>query len=75
MKRQQDAAQAKKHLGHGRVDSFSKSYTLGDFTDDPAIISKHVYSMLESFQFPCADIRGIGIQITKLNNQEAIPCK
>jgi DNA repair protein REV1 len=70
LKRKEDASQAAKHLGHGIVDGFSKSYTLSDFTDDPAIISKHVYSMLKSFQFSCADIRGLGIQITKLDNQE-----
>lgn len=75
MKRKEDATQAAKHLGHGEVNSFSKLYTLTNFTDDPAIISKHVYSMLKSFRIPCADIRGLGIQITRLDNQETISCK
>ncbi|GAN05676.1 DNA polymerase iv protein [Mucor ambiguus] len=72
LKRKEDATQASKNLGHGRVDSFSKSHTLGHFTDDPAVINKHVYSMLKSFQFSSADIRGLGIHISKLDNQEKL---
>lgn len=76
LKRQEDAAQALKNLGHGRVDAFSKSYTTSEYTADPTVINKHVYSMLKSFHFPCADIRGLGITITRLNNvQEAISRK
>lgn len=75
LKRKEDATEASKNLGHGRVDVFSKSYTLNHFTDDPAIINKHVYSMLKSFQFSCADIRGLGIHISKLDNQEKLSRK
>ncbi|OAD04595.1 hypothetical protein MUCCIDRAFT_140145 [Mucor lusitanicus CBS 277.49] len=75
LKRKEDATEASKNLGHGRVDAFSKSYTLNHFTDDPAIINKHVYSMLKSFQFSCADIRGLGIHISKLDNQEKLSRK
>ncbi|KAL9545604.1 hypothetical protein MBANPS3_007072 [Mucor bainieri] len=72
LKRKEDATEASKNLGHGRVDAFSKSHALGHFTDDPAIINKHVYSMLKSFQFSSADIRGLGIHISKLDNQEKL---
>ncbi|EPB91895.1 hypothetical protein HMPREF1544_01189 [Mucor circinelloides 1006PhL] len=72
LRRKEDAAEASKNLGHGLVDAFSKSYTLGHFTDDPDIINKHVYSMLKSFDFSCADIRGLGIHISKLDNQEKL---
>jgi len=75
LKRKEDATEASKNLGHGRVDTFSKSYTLGYFTDNPAIINKHVHSMLKSFQFSSADIRGVGIHITKLDNQEKLSRK
>lgn len=75
LKRKEDATQASKNLGHGRVDAFSKSHTLGHFTDDLAIINKHVYSMLKSFQFSSADIRGLGIHISKLDNQEKLSRK
>ncbi|CAO3621599.1 unnamed protein product [Mucor fragilis] len=72
LKRKEDATEASKNLGHGRVDAFSKSHTLGHFIDDPAIINKHVYLMLKSFQFSSADIRGLGIHISKLDNQEKL---
>ncbi|CAO3658056.1 unnamed protein product [Rhizopus stolonifer] len=69
LKRQEGAGEPVKHLGHGQVDSFSKSYTLNDYTDQMDVINKHAYSMLKSFRFDCVDIRGFGIQITKLDNQ------
>lgn len=76
MKRKEDATQAAKHLGHGKVDTFSKSTTLSNYTNNSDTIFKSVYSLLRSFLFPCADIRGIGIQITRLdNNLETIPRK
>ncbi|KAI8351783.1 hypothetical protein EDC96DRAFT_518444 [Choanephora cucurbitarum] len=68
LKRKEGATEARKHLGHGIVDSYSKSYTLNDFTDDYKIINKHAYSMLQSFEFPFDDIRGLGIHIMKLDN-------
>jgi DNA repair protein REV1 len=70
LKRKQDAAEAFKNLGHGIVDSFSKSYTTSEYMDDANLIHKHAYSMLKSFDFSCADIRGLGIQITRLDNNE-----
>ncbi|KAI9483799.1 MAG: hypothetical protein EXX96DRAFT_537104 [Benjaminiella poitrasii] len=69
LKRKQDASEAVKHLGHGSVDSFSKSKMLTEFVDSPDVIYKHVYSLLKSFRFSFADIRGLGIHISKLNNQ------
>ncbi|KAG2229942.1 hypothetical protein INT48_001208, partial [Thamnidium elegans] len=73
MKRKQDATEAAKHLGHGKVDSFSKSNTLANYTDDPTIINKCAYSLLKSFQISFSDVRGIGIQVTRLdNNQETL---
>lgn len=76
MKRKQDAGEAVKHLGHGKVDSFSKSNTLANYTDDPTVINKCVYSLLKSFQILYSDVRGIGIQVTRLDsNQEILPRK
>ncbi|KAI9345728.1 hypothetical protein BD770DRAFT_183450 [Pilaira anomala] len=68
MKRKEVATQAAKHLGHGKVDTFSKSITISNYTNNSDTIFKSVYSLLKSFRFPCADIRGIGIQITRLDN-------
>lgn len=75
MKRKEDAVQSRKHLGHGIVDSFSKSAALNEYTDDSEIINKHVYTLLKSFCFSYADIRGLGIHIAKLNNQDTLSRK
>lgn len=69
LKRQEGAKEPAKLLGHGQIDAFSKSCTLADYTHDADIISKHVYSMLKSFHFHYADIRGLGIQVTKLDQE------
>ncbi|KAG2198709.1 hypothetical protein INT47_005394 [Mucor saturninus] len=68
LKRKHDAVEASKHLGHGQVDSFSKSTMLSDYTNDSHVIFKSIYPMLKGFQFSCSDIRGLGIQITRLDN-------
>ncbi|KAI7904179.1 uncharacterized protein BX663DRAFT_504194 [Cokeromyces recurvatus] len=70
LKRKQEASEAKKYLGHGSVDSFSKSKTLTEFISDSDIIFKHAYAMLKSFRFSYADIRGFGIHISKLDNRQ-----
>ncbi|ORE05133.1 DNA repair protein [Rhizopus microsporus var. microsporus] len=69
LKRQEGAKEPAKLLGHGQIDAFSKSCTLADYTHDADTISKHVYSMLKSFHFHHADIRGLGIQVTKLDQE------
>jgi DNA repair protein REV1 len=55
-----------KHLGHGRCDSFNKSVVLGVATHDKVILTKEVLSMLKSFGFTPGELRGIGIQMTRL---------
>ena len=69
MKRAADAPlDPPKHLGHGRCDTFNKSTVLGVATNDQDIMSKEVLSMLKSFGFPPGELRGIGIQMTKLES-------
>lgn len=68
MRKSDNAGEARKHLGHGIADTFSKSYTLSAFTRDPEIINKYAYSMLKSFNFSYLDMRGFGIQMTRLDN-------
>lgn len=70
MKKSDNAGEARKHLGHGIADAFSKSYTLSAFTRDPEIINKYAYSMLKSFNFSYLDMRGFGIQMTRLDNAQ-----
>ncbi|KAI7860877.1 hypothetical protein BDC45DRAFT_7834 [Circinella umbellata] len=63
-----DAGEASKRLGCGECDSFSKSISLTIATDDPKAISHHVYDMLLSYKFDVTDLRGLGINITKLES-------
>ncbi|KAG2219697.1 hypothetical protein INT45_001869, partial [Circinella minor] len=63
-----DAGEASKRLGCGKCDNFSKSVSLTIATDDPKAISRHVYDMLLSYKFDVTDLRGLGINITKLES-------
>ncbi|ETS04407.1 DNA repair protein [Trichoderma reesei RUT C-30] len=55
-----------KHLGHGKCDSFNKSSAFGVATHDYQAIGKEAVSILRSFKFSPGDLRGIGVQMTKL---------
>lgn len=55
-----------KHLGHGKCDVFNKSVMIGIATNSADVISKEAIAMLRSFCFSPGDIRGLGIQMTKL---------
>ncbi|RDA96013.1 hypothetical protein CP533_5881 [Ophiocordyceps camponoti-saundersi (nom. inval.)] len=57
---------APKHLGHGKCDSFNKSAAFGVATHSYDIMGKEAVSMLRSFKFSPGDLRGLGIQMTKL---------
>ncbi|KAF7721374.1 deoxycytidyl transferase [Apophysomyces ossiformis] len=70
LRRKPEAGEADKYLGCGICDTFSKSTLIDTYTDDPAIIRKHAIQMLRSFNFVPTDIRGVGIQIHKLNNPQ-----
>ncbi|RLN88900.1 hypothetical protein BBJ28_00002212 [Nothophytophthora sp. Chile5] len=55
-----------KFMGHGVCDSFSKSQVLAQATDDDQEISKVCIELLRQFNFPSEELRGVGIQGTKL---------
>jgi DNA repair protein REV1 len=55
-----------KHLGHGKCDVFNKSVMLGVATHAPDIIGKEAVSILRSFGFSPGELRGLGVQMTKL---------
>ncbi|KAL6873189.1 DNA repair protein [Trichoderma novae-zelandiae] len=55
-----------KHLGHGKCDSFNRSAAFGVATHDYQTIGKEAISILRSFRFSPGDLRGIGVQMTKL---------
>lgn len=67
MRRSSDAPlDPPKHLGHGKCDTFNKSTAFGVATHDWEVIGKEAISILRSFRFSPGDLRGLGIQMTKL---------
>jgi DNA repair protein REV1 len=67
MRRAKDAPlDPPKHLGHGKCDTFNKSVILGVATNSKDILGKETLSMLNSFGFSPGELRGIGVQMTKL---------
>lgn len=67
MRRAADAPlEPPKHLGHGKCDIFNRSVTLGVATNASDIIGREAVSMLRSFKITPGDLRGIGVQMTKL---------
>lgn len=74
MRRSMDAPlEPVKHLGHGKCDTFNKSVALGVTTNAPDIIAKEAISMLRSFNFSPGDLRGLGVQMTKLEPVKTSP--
>ncbi|KAI1213962.1 DNA repair protein [Annulohypoxylon truncatum] len=55
-----------KHLGHGKCDTFNKSVLFGVATHDYKVLGKEAVSILRSFKFTPGDLRGLGVQLTKL---------
>ncbi|ETN39172.1 uncharacterized protein HMPREF1541_05395 [Cyphellophora europaea CBS 101466] len=55
-----------KNLGHGKCDTFNKSIVLGVATTDKAIIGKEALSILRSYGFSPGELRGLGVQMQKL---------
>lgn len=57
-----------KHLGHGKCDVFNKSTVLGIATNSTDIIAKEAISTLRGYDFSPGEIRGLGVQMTKLES-------
>jgi len=55
-----------KHLGHGKCDTFNKSVSFGVATHDYQVLGKEAVSILRSYSFSPGDLRGLGVQLTKL---------
>lgn len=56
-----------KHLGHGKCDTYNKSLQLGVATNDTAVITKEAIAMMKSFNISPGELRGIGLQMQKLD--------
>src|SRR5215472_5181466 len=59
-----------KHLGHGKCDTYNKSIILGVATNDTNILTKETLSMLKPFGFSPGVLRGIGVQMTRLEQEK-----
>ncbi|OSS53569.1 hypothetical protein B5807_00322 [Epicoccum nigrum] len=67
MRRAADAPiEPPKHLGHGKCDTFNKSLVLGVATNSKEILTKEATGILRGFGFSPGELRGIGVQMTKL---------
>ncbi|KAH7417330.1 hypothetical protein BKA64DRAFT_657655 [Cadophora sp. MPI-SDFR-AT-0126] len=55
-----------KHLGHGKCDTFNKSIVLGVATNNAEVIGREAVSILRSYGFSPGELRGLGVQMTKL---------
>lgn len=67
MRRSADAPlEPVKHLGHGKCDVFNKSIVLGLATNETGVLAKEANSMLRAFGVSPGDLRGLGVQMTKL---------
>ncbi|KIM49579.1 hypothetical protein M413DRAFT_15584 [Hebeloma cylindrosporum] len=64
-----------KFLGHGPCDLFNKQMPLiapgGKATSDDQIIGEHAWRLLKSLKFDPRELRGIGIQVQKLESSSS----
>ena len=60
-----------KHLGHGKCDVFNKSIILGVATNQKEVIGREAISIMRGWGFPPGELRGIGVQVTKLEPLKA----
>ncbi|KAL9642009.1 hypothetical protein ABK040_004063 [Willaertia magna] len=67
VKKRKEGTEAVKYLGHGACDNFTKSVSLDYFIDDNVLIAKKVTELWKQLEIDPSDLRGIGIQIQKLN--------
>ena len=61
------AGMSKGHLGHGLCDILNRSVALpGAPTDDADVLQREAVAVLRALAVPPAEVRGMGIQVTKL---------
>lgn len=59
-----------KYMGHGVCDNVTKTVSLQDYTDDRTTIERTVFSIKKTLNVTPSELRGIGIQITKLDGSD-----
>ena len=67
----------KQFLGHGVCETFNRTVTLVDpksaATNNPDVIGEQAWRALQDFHFDPTELRGLGLQITKLEDEEGGP--
>lgn len=56
-----------KFMGHGFCDNVTKSTTLSSSTNELTVITQTIFSIKNTLNVPANELRGIGIQISKLD--------
>lgn len=65
-KRQAGAPEPKKPLGCGKCDLLSRSIAVDLRDDDVKLLSKQIKSTYQNLQIPPKELRGVGLQVSKL---------
>ncbi|TMW43743.1 hypothetical protein DOY81_011179 [Sarcophaga bullata] len=60
--------EASKFMGHGVCDYLTKSVSLNEFTNDLETITRCILNIMKALNLPPHELRGIGIQLTKLDD-------
>ncbi|ESR36146.1 hypothetical protein CICLE_v10027730mg [Citrus x clementina] len=69
-KRKQDAGEPTKYMGCGVCDNLSHSTTVPVATNDVEVLQRITKQLFGSFHLDVQDIRGIGLQVSKLENAD-----
>ncbi|XP_078373550.1 DNA repair protein REV1-like isoform X2 [Oculina patagonica] len=69
--RKAGAPMPKKFMGHGICDNIARSCTLPTVTDEAQVIAKQCHALLKQLSVTPEDMRGMGIQVSKLTDKNA----
>ncbi|CAH0400194.1 unnamed protein product [Chilo suppressalis] len=72
---EQAPLESAKFLGHGFCNVVNKSTSLANATNDAEVIAREIISLFKKINMDAKEMRGIGIQITKLESSQAKPIK
>lgn len=61
----------RKFMGHGICDNIARSCTLPSVTDEAQVIAKQCHALLKQLSVTPQDVRGMGIQVSKLTDKNA----
>ncbi|WCJ17827.1 DNA-directed DNA polymerase [Euphorbia peplus] len=67
-KRREDAGEPTKFMGCGDCENLSHSMTVPVATDDVEVLQRIAKQLFGSFHLDVTDIRGVGLQVSKLEN-------